>query len=110
MGQKIYHFGCLNPGSRATRARSFRFDGRLLHRDGSPSPVPLTEAETVVLRRLIERAGQLVTRDDLLEEPYGPKTENHIYEAVSKLRAYLGDKSRGAGKRRLIETMQRRGY
>ena len=64
-----------------------------------------------VLRLLVSRAGELVTRDDLREE-LAPGAQfgdvDHVVNvAVAKLRTALGD---SAGVPRFIETVPRRGY
>ena len=71
--------------------------------------VPLTLKAFAVLRCLVDRAGQLVTKEELLEAVW-PQT--FVSDAVLKvrigeLRKALGDEARTP---RFIETAQRRGY
>lgn len=72
-------------------------------------PVALTDKAFDVLVYLVEHAGQLVTKDDLLRALW-PNTvveENSLYVAVSALRRAVKDES---GAPRLIATVAGRGY
>jgi len=64
-----------------------------------------------VLRRLIERQGDVVTREELRNELWPADTfvdfEHNLNSAVKRLRAALGD---SADSPRFIETLPRRGY
>lgn len=76
-------------------------------RDGEKIGVP--PKAFLVLRRLMERSGQLVTKDELLEAVW-PNThviETVLNNAVGQLREALGDDSK---RPRFIETVHRRGF
>src|SRR5499426_2892588 len=79
---------------------------RLLYDGGA---VPLTPKAFAVLRRLVEDAGQLVKKDDLLRSVW---RDTHVSDGVLRviileIRRALGDES---GEPRFIETVPRRGY
>src|SRR5215813_8213737 len=79
---------------------------RLLH-DGDV--VPLTPKAFAVLRRLVEDAGQLVKKDDLLRSVW---RDTHVSDGVVRviileIRRALDDDSEQP---RFIETVPRRGY
>ncbi|MDP9197597.1 MAG: winged helix-turn-helix domain-containing protein [Pseudomonadota bacterium] len=72
-------------------------------------PVVLTDKAFDVLVYLVEHAGQLVTKDELLRVLW-PTTiveENSLYAAISALRRAVKDES---GAQRLIATVAGRGY
>src|SRR5688572_33355923 len=76
-------------------------------RDGEKVGVP--PKAFLVLRRLMERPGQLVTKSDLLDTVW-PGTfvsETVLNNAVGQLRQALGDDPRQP---RFIETVHRRGF
>jgi DNA-binding winged helix-turn-helix (wHTH) protein len=64
-----------------------------------------------VLKTLLDRPGELVTRDDLRQQLWAAETfvdfEHGLNAAVRRLRDALGD---SAGVPRFIETLPRRGY
>src|SRR5499433_3171039 len=79
---------------------------QLLH-DGEV--VPLKPKAFAVLRRLVEDAGRLVKKDDLLQSVW---RDTHVSDGVLRviileIRRALGDES---GEPRFIETVPRRGY
>src|SRR5215470_13777132 len=79
---------------------------QLLH-DGDV--LPLTPKAFAVLRRLVEDAGQLVKKDDLLRSVW---RDTHVSDGVLRviileIRRALGDDS---DQPRFIETVPRRGY
>src|SRR5438067_11070189 len=88
---------------------SFAFDpqSRLLWRDGAQTALP--RRVLGVLELLIERAGQVVARQDLLDRVWKDAfvTDTSLAEAVSFLRQALGD---GPQSPRYIQTAHRRGY
>ncbi len=63
-----------------------------------------------VLAALLERPGEIVTRDDLQLRVWGPETtvdfDHSIGTAINKIREALGD---SADNPRFIETLARRG-
>ncbi len=88
----------------------FRLDPgrRLLSRIGG-EPVSLTDKAFDALVYLVEHAGRLVTKDELLHTLW-PSTvveENSLYVTISALRRSLKDESGGE---RLIATVAGRGY
>ena len=82
-------------------------DAEQLLRDGSP--VPLRPKTWAVLRHLVERPGQLVTKEELLERLWPDVTVSDSLPGVSvaELRTVLGDDPREP---RFIATVHRRGY
>ncbi len=87
----------------------FRFDrrGLLLSKDGTDLPIqpkPLT-----VLRCLIDRPGEVLLKDELMDLAWDDAavTENSLAEAIRMLRQALGDDPRSP---EYIETVHRRGY
>src|SRR3954466_12553889 len=87
----------------------FAFDpqSRLLWRDGTEIALP--PRVLGVLELLIERAGQIVARQDLLDRVWKDAfvTDTSLAEAVSFLRQALGDDPQSP---RYIQTVHRRGY
>ncbi len=78
----------------------------LLRRDGEEvHPEPLVLA---VLMLLAKRDGDLVTKDELIDEAWGGKafSDEPLLRCISLLRGHLGDKKPFE----YIETLQRRGY
>jgi len=71
--------------------------------------VPLSPRALDLLAFLARRAGQLVTKDELLDQVWGRRfiTEGVIKTAMSELRAALGDDARSP---QWLETVPRRGY
>jgi len=93
----------------AYRFGPYRLDvgERRLSRDGEVLPLRLKVFDT--LRVLVERAGRLVTKEDLLQAVW-PDTvveENNLNHNVSILRKVLGEKATGQA---FIETVPRVGY
>jgi len=87
----------------------FRLDvaERRLLRDGEPIPLRLKVFDT--LRVLIENAGRLVTKEELLQAiwPDTAVEENNLNHNVSVLRKLLGERATGQA---FIETVPRVGY
>ena len=71
--------------------------------------VPLSPKPMGVLLVLVERAGQLVTVDDLMKEVWGGTTveENNLTQQIHVLRKELGEHP---GANEYIETVPREGY
>ena len=79
----------------------------VLRRDGrEEKPEPRVFG---VLIALAKRDGDLVTRDELVDELWDgrPTSDEPINRCLSQLRRHLGDKSRP---HRYVETLTRRGY
>ena len=74
-------------------------------------PVRLPRQPALILKVLAQRAGEVVTREQLREEVWGTDTfvdfEHGLNAAINKLRQTLGD---SAEKPRFIETLPGRGY
>jgi DNA-binding winged helix-turn-helix (wHTH) protein/TolB-like protein/Tfp pilus assembly protein PilF len=87
----------------------FRIDPteRVLFREGKPVLLPPKIFETLLA--LVERSGQIVDKDKLIEEvwPDAFVEENNLTQNISALRKTLGD---GRHEQRYIETIPRRGY
>jgi Tol biopolymer transport system component/DNA-binding winged helix-turn-helix (wHTH) protein len=82
-------------------------DAKLLSRDGNIVSLPPKAAELLVV--LVEGKGQLVTKEQLLQQIW-PDTfveEHNLVQYVSLLRRSLGN---GDGGHALIETFPKRGY
>ena len=93
------------------RFGSFELDvrSRELHKDGRS--VRLQEQPFEILRLMLERAGDVVSRDELRRRLWPDGTfvdfEHSLNAAVKRLRAALGD---DADNPRFVETLPRRGY
>ena len=80
--------------------------GRLMHES---RPVRLRPKTFAVLRHLVQRAGALVTKDELLDAVWGDTavTENTLTQSIGELRRTLKDDSTPP---RFIETVHHRGF
>lgn len=87
----------------------YRFDRRalLLSRDGDVLPVQ--PKPLAVLRCLVDRPGEVLLKDELLDTVWRDSavTENSLAEAVRMLRQALGDDPKAPT---YVETVHRRGY
>jgi len=90
---------------------TFVFDQatRELYRDGMR--VQLQEQPSQVLTALLDRPGEIITREDLRERLWKSDTfvdfDHGLNTAVKKIRRALGD---SAGTPTFVETLPRRGY
>src|SRR5260370_10468779 len=88
---------------------SYRLDSveRVLRRDGQPVTLPPKDLETLLV--LVERAGHIVEKEELLEKvwPGVFVEEGNLARHVFNLRQVLGDSPDG---RKYIETIPKRGY
>ena len=93
----LYEFGC------------YRLDHveRVLLRDGQPITIPPKDLETLLV--LVERAGHIVEKEELLEKvwPGVFVEEGNLARRIFNLRQVLGDSEDG---RKYIETIPKRGY
>src|SRR5271170_6951935 len=84
-------------------------DAMELRRNGAP--IRLQEQPLRVLAALVERPGEIVTREELQQRIWGKDTfvdfEQSLNKAVNRLREALNDE---AGQPRYVETVPRRGY
>ena len=99
-----------DPPARAYEFGDFRLDARqrrLSHRDGTP--VALTPRLVDALLYLVERPGQLLDKNELMDAlwPGLVVEENNLSQAISALRRALGDESQDS---RYIQTVPRRGF
>ena len=80
---------------------------RVLRRDGQPVTLPPKDLETLFV--LVERAGHIVEKEELLEKVWPGVfiEEGNLSRHVFNLRQVLGDSPDG---RKYIETIPRRGY
>jgi DNA-binding winged helix-turn-helix (wHTH) protein/tetratricopeptide (TPR) repeat protein len=89
----------------------FEFDLRTGELRKAGSRVRLSGQPVTVLARLVERPGELVTREELRRELWSGDTfvdfERNLNSAIKRLRAALGDSGQSP---RFIETLPRRGY
>lgn len=87
----------------------YRLDGdeRVLLRDGQPVTLPPKDLETLFV--LVERAGHIVEKQELLEKVWPGVfiEEGNLARHIFNLRQVLGDSRDG---RNYIETIPRRGY
>ena len=102
------HTDPVSPRLRFARFEFVRTSGEL-YREGIP--VHLQEQPSQVLAALLERPGEIVSRETLRERLWGSDTfvdfEHGLNTAVKKLRQALGD---SADAPVFIETLARRGY
>jgi DNA-binding winged helix-turn-helix (wHTH) protein/TolB-like protein/Flp pilus assembly protein TadD len=88
---------------------TFDPEARELHKDGRP--IRLQDQPARILLSLLERSGQIVTREELRRRLWPDGTfvdfEQNLNKAVTKLRDALQD---DADHPRFIETLPRRGY
>ena len=95
----------------AVRLGPFHLDLRCGELSQNGQRTRLQDQPLEIVRRLIERPGELVTRDDLRERLWPNGTivdfEHGVNSALKRLRDALGD---NADHPRFIETVPRRGY
>jgi DNA-binding winged helix-turn-helix (wHTH) protein/alpha-beta hydrolase superfamily lysophospholipase len=87
----------------------FRMDVRERQLSRNGRPITLTGKVFDTLRIMLERAGRLVTKDELMQHLW-PDTvveENNLNQNISALRRALGEQTGGP---RFIETVPRAGY
>jgi len=87
----------------------FSPDAKTLTPRAGGGAVHLEDKVADLLMLLLARAGEVVSRDDILETVWGGRSlsEQSVPVAISKLRKALGD---DAGEHRIIETVPKRGY
>jgi DNA-binding winged helix-turn-helix (wHTH) protein len=87
----------------------FTFDPRRKRLTRGDTAVELSEHQLDVLAHLVAHAGEIVSKDALIEAAWGgvAVTDNSLEQAISGLRRALGDKSRTP---QIIQTVPRRGY
>jgi len=99
------------PPCRIVRFDEFALDLRVGELSRAGQRIPLHDQPFRILVRLLERPGDLITRDELRQELWPGETfvsfEQSLNNAVSRLRQSLGD---SADVPRYIETLPKRGY
>ena len=82
-----------------------------LCKDGSPERILLQDQPLAILRALVARPGEMVSRDELIQLLWNGNTnvdfDPSLNKTVNRLRESLGD---SAETPRYIETLSRRGY
>ena len=93
------------------RSGSFELDRRSGELSKAGSRVRLQDAPLKVLQALLERSGEIVTREELRRLLWADDTfvdfDNGLNSAVNRLRSSLGD---SADQPKFVETVGRRGY
>ncbi len=99
------------PGSAILRFDEYALDLRAGELFKSGRKIKLQEQPFRILTMLLERPGELVTREELRQRLWSEDTfvdfEHSLNTAIKKLRRALCD---GADKPRFVETLPRRGY
>jgi DNA-binding winged helix-turn-helix (wHTH) protein len=87
----------------------FEIDSARRRLTASGEPVAVSERHLDVLLLLVTRAGQIISKDDLLQAGWKDVAvgDNSLEQAISSLRRLLSSHPSGAG---CIETVPRRGY
>src|ERR687898_651872 len=97
--------------ARTVKFGSFELDVRLRELRNGPTRVRLQDQPFEILRLMLERPGDVVTREQLRHRLWPAGTyvdfEHSLNAAVKRLRAALGD---DADNPRFVETLHRRGY
>src|SRR6188474_2165010 len=97
--------------TRTVKFGSFELDVRLRELRTGSTRVRLQEQPFEILRLMLERPGDVVTREQLRHHLWPAGTyvdfEHSLNAAVKRLRAALGD---DADNPRFVETLPRRGY
>lgn len=98
-------------GTTSVRFASFELDVRLRELRHGTNRVRLQDQPFEILRLMLERPGDVVTREELQQRLWPDGTfvdfEHSLNAAVKRLRAALGD---DADNPRFVETLPRRGY
>src|SRR5258708_25911678 len=96
--------------SRLFRFEDFELDMRTGELRKAGVKLKLTGQPLLVLAALVERAGDVVTRDELKKRLW-PETfvdvDHNLNTAINKIREVLGDSAESP---RFVETLPRRGY
>src|SRR5271168_1810138 len=99
------------PASRVLRFDGFELDVRAAELRKNGVKLRLQGQPIQVLEVLLNRAGELVTRDEIRAQIWPAETfvdfDHSLHNAIARLREALGD---SAGTPRYIETLPRRGY
>src|SRR3954470_1176158 len=98
-------------GTGSVRFATFELDVRSRELRQGSSRIRLQDQPFEILRLMLERPGDVITRDELQQRLWPDGTfvdfEHSLNAAVKRLRAALGDE---ADNPRFVETLPRRGY
>src|SRR3954470_13233119 len=98
-------------GTSAVRFATFELDVRSRELRQGSSRIPLQDQPFEIIRLMLERPGDIVTREELQQRLWPDGTfvdfEHSLNAAVKRLRAALGD---DADNPKFVETLPRRGY
>lgn len=99
------------PAHHIVRFEEFELDRQTLELRRAGTPVRLQQQPARVLALLVERAGDLVTRESLRQAVWGDETfvdfDRGLNYCISQIRNALGDSAEAP---RLLETLRGRGY
>ena len=103
------------PASVPRRIRFGEFEADLvageLRKEGLPEKILLQDQPLAILRALVARPGEMVSREELIELLWNGNTnvdfDPSLNKAINRLRESLGDSAEAP---RYIETLSRRGY
>jgi DNA-binding winged helix-turn-helix (wHTH) protein len=92
---------------KSIRFESFTLDLDRLCLDGPAGPTDLRRKSFDVVRYLVEHAGRVVTKDELIKAVWPDVTvgDESLTQCISEVRRALGDDNQ-----RIIKTVPRRGY
>ena len=101
--------GSVQDGRQTVSFGPFQFDRRGLLLSTKGSPLSIQPKSLLVLRCLVDRPGEVVFKQELMDLVWGDAvvTENSLVEAIRMLRLAIGDDPRTPT---YIETVHRRGY
>ena len=103
--------GGVGPAGEIVRFGEFEVDFRAGELRKQGAKVKLQEQPFQILQVLVQRPGEIVTREELRQKIWPSDTfvdfDHGLYNAIKRLREALGD---DAEKPRYIETLPRRGY
>jgi TolB-like protein/Tfp pilus assembly protein PilF len=100
-----------HPGQGTVRFGAFELDFRASELRKQGAKVKLQEQPFQILQVLLQRPGEIVTREELQQKIWPSDTfvdfDHGLYNAIKRLREALGD---SAETPRFVETLSRRGY
>jgi DNA-binding winged helix-turn-helix (wHTH) protein/tetratricopeptide (TPR) repeat protein len=97
------------PVSRSYEFEDFQLDGEHLMLSRNSQELPLTPKQVETLLALVERRGEIVSKDALMTRLWGDSAveESNLIQNIYILRKTMGESSEG---KPFIETLRRRGY
>ena len=103
--------GDSHPAHGTVRFGAFELDSRASELRKQGTKVKLQEQPFQILQVLLQRPGEVVTREELQQKIWPSDTfvdfDHGLYNAIKRLREALGD---SAETPRFVETLSRRGY